>query len=164
RSGLRTGWDAPSDRVRVEALGKSHRIRTILLCYSAFHLIRVVPQALVLTLLESVVELFRGRPRTASAALLAWPRALRHPEELSAARRAVQGHRAMSDGEVRRLQSRGSAYVRALFRGRFGSGDAGRSPRRASQARLVTSGGGRILTVAWVVTVLVLLIGSRGLL
>ncbi len=163
QSGRRPGWEAPSDRDRMHARAEHHRVRTILTCYGRFHLVRVVPQALFLSLVESLVELFRGQVRNASAVFLAWPRALRYPDELAAARRAAQGHRAMSDGEVRRLQSRGSVYVRALVRGRGGGAEDERAPRLAGQTGLVRSGGGRLLTGAWVITIGVLLIGSRGL-
>src|SRR5262249_48261924 len=45
RAGLRSGCDTPSDRYRAAALGESHRVRTIMTCYSPLHLLRVVPQA-----------------------------------------------------------------------------------------------------------------------
>ena len=84
RSGLRDGWKDPSDRVRRSALAERHRVRTILTCYGGFHLARVVPQALFLSLVQSLIELLRGRARDASAVFLAWPRALRHPDGLAA--------------------------------------------------------------------------------
>ncbi|MDP9073850.1 MAG: glycosyltransferase, partial [Actinomycetota bacterium] len=79
RNSEREGWDDPAAGRRALALLEAHRIRTLLTCYSLFHLLRVLPQAVILTLGQAGVELVTGRPRVAAGSLLAWPRALRDP-------------------------------------------------------------------------------------
>jgi GT2 family glycosyltransferase len=165
QSGLREGWYDAGAVGRAAALDEAHRVRTILTCYGLFHLLRVLPQAIVLTLAQAVVQLLTGRVRAASDTLLAWPRALRHPLNLLKARRSVQRHRNMSDTEVRRLQSRGSARIKEFFRSKIGA-DGRRWPVEAGRtlATSMQSGEWRIPAVAWAVTLLVLLVGTRGLL
>ncbi|HEX3541975.1 MAG TPA: glycosyltransferase [Acidimicrobiales bacterium] len=160
----REGWDDPGARQRGYALQEEHRIRTILTCYGVFHLIRVLPQALFLSLAQSAVQLVTGRPAMAGASIMAWFRALRNPGSLWSARRRVQRLRTVGDAEVRRLQTRGSADLRGFLRSTFG----GEDPLDAFTARhsLATRLAGRawrLPAAAWAVTVLVLLIGSRSL-
>ena len=162
-SGRRAGWDDPGAPARAEALTEQHRIRTLLTCYSGFHLVRVLPQAIVLTVAEALVRLLSGHPRAAAASLTAWGRALRQPRQLRAARRAVRAHRTVPDAEVRRLQTRGSARVRSFLRGRL-TGERAAPGRRAAMVRSVRSDSWRIRASAWVVVGLILLYGTRGLL
>jgi len=164
RNGEREGWDDPAAGRRALALTEAHRIRTLLTCYSLFHLLRVLPQALLLTLGQAAVELVTGRPGVAAGSLLAWPRALRNPGSLLAARRSAQRHRSVGDGEVRRLQVRGSAKIRTFVRSTI-EGEDHATPASAGRnisARLA-SRSWRLPAVAWVITVAVLLVGSRGL-
>jgi GT2 family glycosyltransferase len=163
--GRRQGWDDAGAPARAFALEEEHRIRTILTCYGIFHLIRVLPQALALTLAQSTVQLVTGRPAMAKASFLAWPRALRRFGSLVAARRDVQRHRSVGDGEVRRLQASGSANLRAFVR----SALAGQSPLDALAANKVistrlASRTWRLPVAAWATTAVVLLIGTRSLL
>jgi GT2 family glycosyltransferase len=161
----RAGWDDPEAAERIYALEEEHRVRTILTCYGLFHLVRVLPQALLLTLAQSMVQLVTGRPAKAKASIMAGPRALGHLGSLLSARRRVQRHRSVSDAEVRRLQAPGSANLRAFVRGAL----AGQSPldalvaSEAISSRLA-SRTWRLPAAAWGLTVLVLLVGSRTLL
>ena len=163
RRGHRVGWDDQHGD-RTFALEEAHRLRTVLTCYSAFHLLRVLPQALILTLGQALVQLLTARPGAARSSLLAWPRAVRNPGRLLAARRSVQSQRTVSDAEIRRLQTAGSAHLRAFIR----SAMAGESQfsdtgsRRTVAARLA-SRSWRLPAAAWAVTVVVIVIGSRGL-
>jgi GT2 family glycosyltransferase len=163
--GRREGWDDAGAPVRAFALQEEHRVRTILTCYGLFHLIRVLPQALALTLAQSTVQVVTRRPGMAKASFLAWPRALRRFGSLIAARRTVQRHRTVGDAEVRRLQTSGSANLRAFVR----SALAGQSPldalasNQAISSRLA-SRTWRVPVAAWTTTAIVLLIGSRSLL
>jgi len=164
-TGQREGWQDRRAATRVFALEEEHRIRTILTCYSLFHLLRVLPQALALTLAQSTVQLVTGRPAMAQATFLAWPRALRHFGSLVKARWSVQRHRRVRDAEVRKLQTPGSANLRAFVR----SALAGESPLDALAAtKTISSRLGskswRALAATWILVVLVLLIGSRSLL
>jgi GT2 family glycosyltransferase len=161
----REGWDDPGAAVRFYALEEQHRVRTMLTCYGMFHLLRVVPQALVLTLAQAVVQLLTGRPGMAAATFLAWPRALRHPGSLLRAHLAVRRLRRVPDAEVRKLQAPGSANLRAFVRSALAGEsaiDALASKQRISSA--LESRSWRALAAAWAVVVLVLLAGSRSVL
>jgi GT2 family glycosyltransferase len=164
-SGLRPGWDDRGARARVDALSEQHRIRTILTCYSGFHLVRILPQAVLETLAQAVVRLVSGRGRAAAASFAAWRWALHGPSQLRAARRDVRAHRSVRDAEVRRLQARGSARVRSYVRAHLaGEGVGGaRTARSAAVAQSLRSGSWRMPTTAWAIVALVLLFGTRGL-
>jgi GT2 family glycosyltransferase len=162
--GIRERWDDPGAAARLFALEEEHRVRTILTCYSVFHLARVLPQAALLTLAQSTVQLVTGRPAMAKGSFLAWPRALRHFGSLFATRRLVQRHRRVGDGEVRRLQTPGSANLRAFVRAAL----AGQSPLDALTAKQtissrLASGRWRLPAAVWGLTGLTLLVGSRAL-
>jgi GT2 family glycosyltransferase len=161
----RHGWDDPGAGDRAYALEEQHRVRTILTCYGIFHLARVLPQALVLTLAQSTVQLVTGRPAKAKGSLLAWPRALRSIGSLLAARRSVQRRRTVGDAEVRRLQTPGSANLRAFVRAAL----AGQSPLDALASKhtmgtRLAARSWRLPAAAWATTLIVLLFGSRSLL
>ncbi|MDQ3679018.1 MAG: glycosyltransferase [Actinomycetota bacterium] len=93
-------------RRRVRPLQLRHRLRAVLKAYGPWHLIRVLPQAGVLALLEIVADVLTGRAGAARDTLRAWSWNLRHLGQLRAARRQVHGHRRMSDSAIRDLQAR----------------------------------------------------------
>jgi GT2 family glycosyltransferase len=95
-------------------LHRRHELRAALKTYSAWHLIRVLPQLLGHTLTEAVVASLSGRRSVARAAASAWIWNLRRVGELRIARRAVRAQRTLPDSEVRRLQSSGSARLSHL--------------------------------------------------
>ncbi len=72
-SGLRPGWDDPLARRRISALDDAHRIRTMLVCYGWFHLLRVA---------ASGPAAHRGRG-PGQAVDRAAGRRRRHPERLA---------------------------------------------------------------------------------
>lgn len=122
------------DAVRLAA---RHRVRVLLTSYRPTSLVRIVPQALVLGLVEAVGALVTGRPGRARAALMAWPWNLWHLRSLVAARRSVAAFRAVGDRDVRRYQVRGLVGPRlTLLRvggdGRDGTGRHGGPARRAA--------------------------------
>ena len=165
-SGLRSGWDDGDAGRRVRSLEDTHRIRTMLVCYGWFHLLRVVPQALLLTAGEALAKLLTGRPGDAAATLKAWPRAMAHPGALRRFRRQLQHQRAIGDGEIRRLQVHGSARIRDAFRAHLGpDGDGTQSWRDMGRrsAQSYRSGLWRLPVAAWGAVIIILLIGSRGL-
>ncbi len=94
-----------------QVLQRRHELRAVLKCYTASHLVRVVPQAALLAIGEAVVALVvRDRAR-AGAVIGAWRWNLRRLGELRQLRRSVRAHRVFPDREVRRLQLRGSARL-----------------------------------------------------
>jgi GT2 family glycosyltransferase len=88
-------------------LASRHRVRVLLTSYRLASLVRIVPQALALALVEALGALVTGRPGRARAAVMAWPWNLWHLRSLVAARRAVAAFRAVGDRDVRRYQVRG---------------------------------------------------------
>lgn len=97
----------------------TERIRMLLRNYSLFSLVRVLPQAFVLSIAQALGLFFVGRPRRAWAVLRSLPAAVGHLRTTLRARRAVQGMRAVDDAEVRSLQVRGFSYIRAFFAGQL---------------------------------------------
>ena len=157
----RRGGD--TDRGRLE---KRHRVRALLKNYGRFHLARVLPQAVVAAVVETVYSLLVGHWRQAREVVAAWTWNLRRLGEVRAARRAVQGTRVFPDREVRRLQVRGSARVSAFVRGQLG-GEHGSQAWVAARQRVV--GGLRqrrkgFTVGVWLTATAVLALGSRELL
>lgn len=143
-----------------------HRLRAVLKAYGRLYLLWVLPQVVLALAGEAAVALVSGRPRAAAAVLDAWRWNLDGRSRLRAARRALQGQRALRDRDVRRLQSRGSGRLSSALRGglaaeerTLGVGAAGRR-----MAGAVTAGGARQNLIVWLSVTAVLLIGSRELL
>jgi GT2 family glycosyltransferase len=162
RSGGRADPQLVRDQVR--PLQLRHRLRAVLKNYGLVHLLRVLPQIIVLGLAEIVYALITGRRRTAAATASAWGWNLRRLGELRALRRQVRRTRTMGDTEVRRLQVRGSARFTSLVRGQLAGEDR---TRLLTVAGRDIAGSLRQLQVpfaVWSVMGLVLLVGSRSLL
>ena len=157
---LRPGQEGGRAPLRqVESL---YRLRAVLKNYSWFHLIRVLPQLMVLSVGEAIYTFVVGRRATARAITTAWTKNLRGLGELRRERRRVRGYRAWPDSEVRRLQVRGSARLTRFLRGQLGRSDRTRliGDRNWSGSWRAT----RLPLAVWSVIALVLLVGSRSLL
>ena len=154
---------AIDDRRRLLA---RHRLRTTLVCYSVFHLVRVLPQAAVLALAEAATALVRGDTAQARDVLGAWSWNARRLGDVWRRRRMVRTTRTLPDSEVRRLQVRGSARISAYLRGELGR--AGRALSLGDVGRgltgTLTSRTGRIVLSAWIFVLGMYLVGSRDLL
>ena len=150
------------DRARLLA---RHRLRTVLTCYGVLNLIRVLPQIAILTMATTISSLLTGHPGRAKSALGAWSWNFAHYSSIRRRSRYLDRIRLVPDNEVRNLQTRGSAQVRAAMRRpaseeRFAAAAAvGRSV-----ADTLAPGPRRTALMAWVVAVAFLLIGSRQLL
>jgi GT2 family glycosyltransferase len=151
---------------RVARLQFRHRLRAVLKSYGPLHLLRVLPQLVVLMVAEGLAALLGGHRRLAGAVIDAWRWNLSRRADLRASRRAAQSHRALKDGEVRRLQTRGSVRLSAALQGSLaaeertlGVGAAGRQ-----FAGSMTAGGLRQTLIVWAVLAAVLAFGSRDLL
>ncbi|MGO8861804.1 MAG: glycosyltransferase [Acidimicrobiales bacterium] len=122
------GAEVDGRRVTLQALQRRHELRTVLKCYTWFHLIRVLPQAAVLAMGECVVAVLARDPQRAKAVAGAWLWNARHLGELRPPRRQVAAHRLFPDAEVRRLQLHGSArlsrYVSRLSHQGFAAANA----------------------------------------
>ncbi|PLS75908.1 MAG: hypothetical protein CYG61_05060, partial [Actinobacteria bacterium] len=146
-----------------------HRLRAVLKTYGRWHLVRVLPQVLVLAIVEVVFGLLSGHTRTAGDTAGAWSWNMKRLGELRQARRAVHGYRGVGDGEVRRLQARGSARFNAFIRGQLASERVRRRTRGVlARPRAVMrpdpTGHSRLPLVVGAAIALVLVVGSRHLL
>lgn len=171
--GLRHCAGAPDSAYRREA----NRLRTLWTCYSWWALALAVPLSLLFALAEASWGLFHHR-RLAEALVpvRAIGGSLRRPGELWQERQRAQSVRRASDRSIWKVQSRGSARLRALVRQRLERGHqlawaasratSGHEQRRPAPGRPAP---GRApdwrLTVATAlgVVVVVLIFGSRDL-
>jgi GT2 family glycosyltransferase len=141
-----------------------NRLRTVLASYSGWHLVRVLPQYVVVTLLEVVASLVTGHVRRAGALLAAWTGALGQLREIRRKRRVLSVFRQVGDNEVRRLQARGSARLVAFFRGHRRHEDGSVITQAVRDAvDMLRTGRNRATYVIWVAVVAVFLVGSRTL-
>ncbi|MGI8777916.1 MAG: glycosyltransferase [Acidimicrobiales bacterium] len=160
------GSEAPGDQPsHIRFLARNH-LRTMMKNYSFFHLVRVLPQAAVVTVIEAVIAVFNRRWAEARALLAAWPWNLRHLGPLRAERRAVKATRSVPDSEVRRLQVRSSVRMSAYLRRRLDPEERARALVAAGHELVgrVGDGPSQAATVLLVLVVLAMLVGSRFLL
>ena len=156
-------------RRRVRPLQLRHRLRAVLKDYSAWHLVRVLPQVVLLAVAEIVFGLLSGHTATARDTARAWTWNLGRLSDVRAARRAVRAARRVPDAEVRRLQVRGSARFNGFVRGQLAGERVRRRTRGALARRRAIERGDEddqsmALPLAVCATVaLVLLAGSRHL-
>jgi GT2 family glycosyltransferase len=99
--------------VTLQELQRRHELHAVFKCYGAFHLLRVVPQILVLTLGELVVAAVAGNRNRVRAVTAAWRWNFHRIGETRRQRRQVQSLRRLSDKEIRQLQVAGSARLSA---------------------------------------------------
>ncbi len=167
----------PSARARhVEALGERrpddrrrlqlrHRLRMVCTNYGWFYLVGELVQQAVLSMLELVAVLLVGRFAHARDVAGAWTWNLRRTGSIVAKRRQVKQQRQITDLELRRLQSRGSARLTGFVRGQVGDHEATASLGDAVRQWLANRGAATqpqnvLLALA---VALVLLFGSRHL-
>lgn len=160
-AGQERGSDADEARLRAR-----HRVHTLLTCYSRTSLLRVVPQALGISLLEVIYGLFSGQSDHSRSETAAWTWNLRHWGAIRARRRALQRTRRVPDSEIRNLQTRGSARFSAFVRGQVGGGDARlrAMAKRRDTVRSFRSGARAAALIGIAVAAFILVVGSRGLL
>jgi GT2 family glycosyltransferase len=154
------GGAGPAD----EKTRERNRLRTVLASYSGVHLVRVLPQYVIVTLIEVLASLVTGHFRRAGALLAAWPGALGQRREIHRKRRVLAVFRQVGDNEVRRLQARGSARLVSFFRGhrRHEEGSAVTNAVRDAVDMLRT-GRNRATYLVWVAVVVLFVVGSRTL-
>jgi GT2 family glycosyltransferase len=153
------------DRRRLQA---RHRLRSFLVCSSAPRLLLGLPAVALLTVAEALYGLAVGRPGQARDVLAAWTWNLRRLGEVRERRAALAAVRTAADGDLRRLQVRGSARLSAFLRGQFGPAGEDRIRSVATAGRELASSlrevDARLALVVWAGLLLVLVVGSRHLL
>jgi len=102
--------------VTLQALQRRHELHAVLKAYGPFHLVRVLPQLIALSLAEAVIAFVAGHRERSAAVHQAWRWNVAHRQRLRRERGAVQAHRRLDDAEVRRLQLRGSARLNGYVR------------------------------------------------
>ncbi|HEV2761194.1 MAG TPA: glycosyltransferase family 2 protein [Acidimicrobiales bacterium] len=154
---------ADPERARLEP--RNH-LRAMLKNYTALHLVRVVPQAVLATLVEAVVALIARRGHEARELIGAWVWNVRHLGELRSLRATVRRTRNVPDAEVRRLQARGSSRFTMYVQRRLHAEERARHLVEAGQELVESVGRGpaRAATLLLCFLTLALLIGSRNLL
>jgi GT2 family glycosyltransferase len=118
RSGQRRGWQTPASQKRAAQLSDEHRVRTMLSCYRWHNLVWILPLAVFYMLGESATRLLQGRPGDAFHTVTSFAGGLRSPRRLWRSRLRIQRNRQTGDAEIRRLQARGNARLRAFLRAR----------------------------------------------
>ena len=133
--------------------------------YSFLHLVRVLPQAAVLTFAEMMGALFSRRWRDAKDIPSAWWWNVRHARELRTLRQATQKARAIPDADVRRLQVRGSVRLTSFLQGRLHAEDRAEALVQASHriAGSMERGPAQIAAAVLAVLALAIVAGSREL-
>ncbi|MGK2956870.1 MAG: glycosyltransferase [Acidimicrobiales bacterium] len=153
------------DRRQLQA---RHRLRTMLSVYGFVHLLRVLPQAVLFTVIEVLYSLITGHPAQAVDVIGAWGWNLRRMGDLRRRRREIQATRVLDDHEVRRLQVRGSARLLGFVRGELGRANPARAIEEARQEfaelqETLADRKSRVVPLAIGTTSLVLLVAGRQL-
>ncbi len=115
RSGTR--WrDRAGSSEEIRALARRHELRTLLKCYGAWSLLRVLPQAVAASVAEVLICLVTGKLERARSVVGAWIWNLGRLGSLRQDRRQVQASRHISDRDVREFQVGGFARVSSFTR------------------------------------------------
>jgi len=156
----------PEDAVDQDGIQSRNHLRTMFKSYSLLTLLRVVPQAMVVTLVEAVVALFARRWGEARQLSSAWFWNIRRLNRLRPLRRAVHRSRAVPDSEVRRLQVRGSVRLTNYLQRRLHAEERARAIVLAGHdlVESVWQGPARAAAALLGLLTLALLVGSRELL
>src|SRR4051794_9519220 len=139
------------------------RVRAILKNYSAFHLVRVVPQALLAAFIDFITGAFSGSRGRARAPVSAWTWNLRHLGELRPLRQKVQRSRTIPDSDVRRLQVGGTARRAAAGDLELGEREGAITKGSRSVADAFAVASARQALIVWALIAVLLFVGSRHL-
>ncbi len=98
------GSTSPGATVEQVALARRHQLRTVLKCYRVWSLARILPQLVVLWVIEVTIALFTHRSALAGALAGSWRWNFSRRKDLRTARSAVQAKRTLSDHALSYLQ------------------------------------------------------------
>ena len=147
-------------RAQTELLVRRHRIRTLLSVYGAWHSVRVIPQAMVLSAVELLAALATGHLRQARLIGASWGYNLVRLGSIRRRRQAVGQSRHVGDSHIRLSQARGLAPLATLLTSWRSSGGDGASTGSTLMARLSRS---RAPLLVGIATVILVLLGAREL-
>jgi GT2 family glycosyltransferase len=150
------------DRRRLQS---RHRLRSMLVTSSRWTLVRLLPLALLLLVVEGVYALMAGRRRQAREVFGAVSWNLSRLDEIRARRREVMALRRVPDREVHALQLPGSARFVAFFRDQVGADRLGGlvGSVRDSVTEVRNSAAVRDGALLGAMAALLVVIGSRNL-
>ena len=135
------------------------RMRTVLTLTGAQRLPLVILQLVVMTLTESILFLLTGRLRLMLASLGSLVSIVPRSPSYLARRRSIAALRNVPDREIAGLQLRGSARFASYMRSR----DTRTSDADVSNERRWRQTAGSAPALAWLSIIVLVLIGSRGL-
>ena len=155
----------PSDPEAAAAAARAHA-RTMLKSYTLPHLVRVLPQALLVTAVDALLAVLTRRLGEAKGIVQGWWWNLRRPGDMRRLRGAVRRSRRVPDSDVRRLQARGSVRMSAYLQRRLHAQERARALVEAGEnlVESVWKGPSRLAGILFVTLVLAWLVGSRHLL
>ncbi|MCU1449900.1 MAG: hypothetical protein JWP02_2070, partial [Acidimicrobiales bacterium] len=139
------------------------RVRALLKNYSLVHLVRVLPQAMLASVIDFLTGVFSGSRGRARAPVSAWTWNLRRLGELRSLRRRVQHARLVPDSDVRRLQVRGTARRSVSGDVELGEREGAISSAGRSVAEAFEGATARQAVIVWSLLAVLLLAGSRHL-
>lgn len=163
RAAVRERFGTDPDLARADE--PTQRLQMLFRNYSSWSLLRVLPQALALTIVQATALTLMGRGRRAWSVITAWTWNLRRLRPTLDARRRIQDLRAVADTDVRSLQIRGFSYVRAFLAGQLDLGGRVDALSGAGRglAEAVTGSARRPGILFGAVLLVVVLLGSRDL-
>lgn len=159
------GRESQPPTARHLLLDRRHHVRSVIKTYSMLHLLRVLPQAALVSLFEMVIAIVGRRWHEARAVPAAWWWNVRTLADARRMRRATQRSRAVPDADVRRLQVRGSVRLTTYLRRRLHTDDKAEALVQAGHrlAGSVGRGPGQAAAVLLAVLAVLIVIGSRNL-
>ena len=149
-----------------DRFSRRHRIRSMLSNYGLGHTIRVVPQALMASLVNTVLALFQGRLSIIADIFAAWMWNLRRLPQIRRRRKHLSSIRQVGDAEVRALQLPGFEGLQAWRRrraDRFGATELDPDDPATVQAAADRRRWLQIAVLVWAGVAAVLVFGSRSL-
>ncbi|MXZ76819.1 MAG: glycosyltransferase family 2 protein [Acidimicrobiia bacterium] len=152
-----------ADRVsqtQIEGLVRRHRVRTLLSVYGAWHSVRVIPQAMVLSAFELLAAMATGHLHKARQIGASWGYNLVRLGSIRRRRQAVGQSRHVGDSHIRLSQARGLAPLVSFLTSWRNSAGEGVSTRSTLMARLSRS---RAPLLVGIATVILVLLGAREL-
>ncbi len=152
-------------RARAHRLLHRHRVRTLLCMYGVWHSVRVVPQALVISVVELLASLVSGRLGHARNIVAAWGHNLVRWRSIARRRREIGRTRRVSDTHVRVSQVRGFALFAGYLFGResFGA-PIGMEARASAQTTFLSRlSSARGPVAVWTLVAVLMLLGARSL-
>ena len=166
----------PISPITLQSLQRRHELHAVLKSYGLFHLLRVLPQLIMLAAAEYGIARASGHRDRAAAVAHAWRWNFVRRRAIRSERVAVRAHRLLDDGEVRRLQLHGSARLSAYLRRAVNQGlkaahlgaesdvGEGEAARDSAHRRRIRADALSLRVVVWALVAVILLFGTRQLL